>query len=95
MTAMREKLLWATCIAVVGLVLAYGQRQPFASAPGDVGRYQLYRGPGSSGAGGNLLYRIDTRTGKTWEYLEEIGPLGAQGGYWTEIPEHQRANPQN
>ncbi len=65
---MREKLLWATGIVVLGLLAAYSQqRTPSAPAlaSGEVGRYQLCVGP-MVGSLNNALFRIDTRTGKTW-----------------------------
>jgi hypothetical protein len=97
---MRQKLLWAICIAVLGLVVAYGQRQPSSPAPGDVGRYQLYAGPSASHMAEDHLYRIDTRTGNTWEYMycpsctNASGAAGTSG--WNEVKEGtapQQGNP--
>jgi hypothetical protein len=63
---MREKLLWVVCVIILGLVcVAYGQRQAPAPATGEVGRYQLVVRNSGDGAK-RLVYRLDTRTGRTW-----------------------------
>ena len=85
-TKMNSRGLWIIVIAALLLVLANGQRPVSESQAGDVGRYQLYAGPYASHAAESLLYRIDTRTGKTWEYMAQRGDVGPP--FWHEVSEH-------
>jgi hypothetical protein len=92
MKPMREKLLWIS-VVILGVVLTASHAQspaPRTPAPafGDVGRYQLFSGPIPSEAGeGNALYRIDTRTGKTWIHVLQPKGDGSFTSAWAATPE--------
>ncbi len=96
MEPMRTKLLWIT-VVILGVVLTASRaqspapHQPSMPASGDVGRYLLYAGPSASNmADGNYLYRIDTRTGRTWWYSQING---AGHGGWVEISDFVPVKP--
>ncbi len=80
------------------ILAAYAQQEvskkkALSLLPGGIGAFQLLSGPGSSGQG-TLLYRIDTRTGKTWRFLATVSAEGmTEPSVWSEIQEGPRLDP--
>jgi hypothetical protein len=76
--------------AVFALITTYGVA--FAEDE-TVGRYQLVPGiieiigKGGMATQEHVIMRIDTKTGKTWEYASGVGKDGKMNSFWGQIPD--------
>ena len=74
---------------IIFVVLASIVSAAAALADEPVGRYQLFNGTLQIGGGGSLtnhavILKIDTQTGKVWEYFAGTGKDGKFRAFWAE-----------
>ena len=67
---------------MLGIAAVQVYSAPPSSEKNDIGRYQIVQGHIDAT---NTVFRIDTSTGRTWEYINVAGPKPLNG--WVPIPE--------